>query len=784
MKQERKNMNKKLTIGVLIGNANSPYTKALMKGIYNAAEKMDVNIIFFLGVHMTSYFREYLGTGTENQYDYQYNVVYDYVRLSDVDGLIISYGSLGIFLEDNNKERFIDKFRDIPYVLIEERDEKHMGSSIISDNYMGMYQIVEHLVCVHNCRRLCLVAGPDTNTDAEEREQAFRDVLKKYGIDFSDDMIAKGDFSQCCGRQIGELLDRIPDADALVCANDVMADTAYKECTKRNLIVGKDIAITGYDDWEKAESMLPPLTTVLQSGMDMGYESIVQIIALCNGNPPVEMKAKTVVKIRSSCGCKNSAGYHFREAASVEELATEDYIKSVVEELCQKALYAHADDDIRMRVIAKMSHVLKICTDMYQSLDISQIDKKEVMDSISELFCGKCSAYLSITAMADGINEYVRHISAREYDEKRLRVAAEMSGMLQQYIQSCAIMQSNAIEEQYEQDTIFVPLISQDMLSHIEDEEEFYKALMYILNVLHVKSAYLYVLDQARKHYYGENWECPDSLNLAAYLEDGNSVSFAREAQPLITKEKGMVCNLASERKRMMTALNLFLGEEQYGVLLVEIEPKDMLLMHLVSMQISGVLNFYNLYKQQIQMQKRLESLVSEVNEKNQILGYISTYDELTGVLNRRGFMEKAIQFIHSEENNAGILVIADLDHLKEINDGFGHVEGDYAIRSAAAVLKQVFGEEVLVARIGGDEFAVMMSCEQPEEGDIYLQNIKEACKALNATSDKEFYVEISAGYTVFQCDPSVDFNHILSNSDKMLYKAKQFRRKSVRKEN
>ena len=62
--------NERLTIGVLIGNANSPHAKTLMKGIYDVAKKMDVNVIFFLGVHMTSYVREYLGEGTDKRYDY------------------------------------------------------------------------------------------------------------------------------------------------------------------------------------------------------------------------------------------------------------------------------------------------------------------------------------------------------------------------------------------------------------------------------------------------------------------------------------------------------------------------------------------------------------------------------------------------------------------------------------------------------------------------------------------------------------------------------------------
>jgi len=775
-------MEKKLTIGVMIGNANSPHTKTLMRGIYDAAEEMDINVIFFLGVHMISYFRGYLGTGTENRYDYQYNVVYDYAHLSDVDGLIISYGSLGIFLEDKNKEHFLDRFRDIPYVLVEERDEKHLGSSIISDNYKGMYQIVEHLICVHNCQKLCFVSGPDNNTDAEEREKAFRDALAAHGRSFSETMYAKGDYSQCCGAQIGELLDRNPDADALVCANDVMADTAYQVCTKRNLVVGKDIAVTGYDDWEIAGSMLPPLTTVLQNELDMGYESVKQIIALCSGQPIVEVKAEAVIKIRESCGCRMTSEYHFKTVVSEDELADDEYIESVIKEFCEKTLQSQISNEIRKSVFIQMSNILKLCTNMYYSADILSVDSSKLMDCINELFCGKCSPYISVTGLVNGINEYVKHLFLRKNDKKRMQAATQISGMLQQYIQSCVITQGNTKEDQYEQDTMFIPLISRDMISYIDDEKEFYKAPMYILNVLRVKSAYLYMFDYPSKHIYGQKWRCPDGLYLVSYLENGESVAFEKEDRPYISKKTGMVANFADDRKRMMTVLNLFLGEEQYGVLMVEIDPKDMLLMHLVSMQISSALNFYYLYQKQMRMQKRLETLIHEVNEKNKILGFISANDELTGILNRRGFMEKAMEFIDDVKRNDAVLFIADLDHLKEINDSFGHVAGDFALRTAADILQNVLGTEGMVARIGGDEFVALMPYDYRMDVDVYIQRIKNAQNVLNRDSKKEFYIELSVGYTIFRCDASVDFNDILSRSDEVLYEKKQTRRESVRK--
>ena len=65
---------------------------------------------------------------------------------------------------------------------------------------------------------------------------------------------------------------------------------------------------------------------------------------------------------------------------------------------------------------------------------------------------------------------------------------------------------------------------------------------------------------------------------------------------------------------------------------------------------------------------------------------------------------------------------------------------------------------------------------------ELLVNRIKMACEEVNASSGKEFYVELSVGYTMFTCDSTVDFEAILSNSDKMLYEAKKVRRASVKK--
>lgn len=775
-------MKKRYTIGVIIGNANSPHTRTLMRGISDAGKKMNVNVIFFLGVHMASYYYEYFEENMDENHDFQYNVVYDYASIADVDGLIIAYGSLCPFLEDKNKAHFLERFKGIPYVLVEDRDESKIGSSVISDNYNGVYRIVEHLVVDHGYKEFLFLSGPKDNTDAMERERAFRDVLYKYNIPFDEDHYAQGDFSQCCDKQIGEILDRHPNADALVCANDVMAETAYRECAARNLKVGKDIAITGYDDWDMAESMTPPLTTVLQNEVDMGYMCVKSIIDLCDGNEPKEEIVPAIVKIRSSCGCALESKYNFPAAIWEDGVISKHYFEKVADIISRKALVSNASEDKREMVKSYLLQLLDLNRGIYEDPERYKIDVKVIRSYVNEMMTGECGVYISPSTLVEAINAYIKNLSKMEGHEERNTVLLELAGVILKCVQTSLLKRHEDEEGKYEQDTMFIPLISKEMLYKMNDETAFYEAPMKILKGLHAKSAYLYVLENPQEHRYGGKWECYERLQLASYLEGDKIVSYDSKDRPIVTNEAGMAAHFDSQRERIITGFNLFQGRYQYGIFLVEIDTSHMLLMHLVSMQISSSIDFFYMYQRQMHMQKELESLVEEINEKNKILAFISEYDELTGILNRRGFMERAMDFCRMSGTKRGVLLIADLDHLKEINDCFGHVEGDFAIQSAAHILTKALGVDALIARIGGDEFVAMLPYESGLSGDTYIQHLKKTYDDFNKNSQKDFYVEMSAGYTVFVCEEDLDFENILANSDKMLYEAKQRRRSSIKK--
>ena len=193
------------------------------------------------------------------------------------------------------------------------------------------------------------------------------------------------------------------------------------------------------------------------------------------------------------------------------------------------------------------------------------------------------------------------------------------------------------------------------------------------------------------------------------------------------------------------------------------------------------MLRMYQMSKEQRRMQQKLEALVREVKEKNEVLNFLSESDALTGSLNRRGFMEKAVQMNRENAGKEIVILFADLDHLKEINDSFGHIEGDFAIRRCAEVLKSAVGDSGVTGRIGGDEFCAMLP-GNAGDGQRIREQVRRECDGFNSDSDKAYYVELSIGYHVIRCGSDLVISDVLKDADEALYEEKKKRRKSVKK--
>ncbi len=152
----------------------------------------------------------------------------------------------------------------------------------------------------------------------------------------------------------------------------------------------------------------------------------------------------------------------------------------------------------------------------------------------------------------------------------------------------------------------------------------------------------------------------------------------------------------------------------------------------------------------------------------------LSLSDELTGLYNRRGFFILAEQQIKiaARTRRGMLLVSADLDGLKGINDRFGHHEGDRALVDAAQILRQSFRESDIISRIGGDEFVVLVT-EKPEiNPDVLFRRLKENLEVYNSRVKRPLY--ISMGVATFDPQNPVSLNELLVQADKSMYRNKK----------
>ena len=160
------------------------------------------------------------------------------------------------------------------------------------------------------------------------------------------------------------------------------------------------------------------------------------------------------------------------------------------------------------------------------------------------------------------------------------------------------------------------------------------------------------------------------------------------------------------------------------------------------------------------------------------LLQQLSFNDELTGLLNRRGFLSMAQQQlkIAQREDWELVLLFADLDSLKNINDNFGHTEGDRALKSIATVLKKTFRTSDLIARLGGDEF-IVLALNAPAAG---VQKMKTRLKSnLDQHNSQNRYYQLSLSIGIAQFDPNheTSLESMIVEADNALYDTKRKKR-------
>ena len=301
------------TIALLTTGPIDPNNRAIWAGVdaaCAAASTPGVNLICYPGRLV----RSPVG------FEAQRNVIYRMLDEQTVDGLVVM-GGLNAWLTVEETCAFLKKFRPRPIVTTGIVLDEFPGVTV--DNYHGMYEVISHLVTAHQRSRIAFIRGQAGHQEADDRYQAYRDVLAHYNLPFDPDLVYQGDFKESGGiLGANTLLDeRKVQFDALVAASDNMAIGAMKTLQARGLRVPTDIAVAGLNGEEAGLVVDPPLTTAPLHFYEQAYQATQMVLSLLDGRDvPPKVILPTRMVVRQSCGCPDPLVTHAEAVPHVERL--------------------------------------------------------------------------------------------------------------------------------------------------------------------------------------------------------------------------------------------------------------------------------------------------------------------------------------------------------------------------------------------------------------------------------------------------------------------------------
>lgn len=171
-----------------------------------------------------------------------------------------------------------------------------------------------------------------------------------------------------------------------------------------------------------------------------------------------------------------------------------------------------------------------------------------------------------------------------------------------------------------------------------------------------------------------------------------------------------------------------------------------------------------------------IKLVLAEQKRVKDELKALALTDDLTGLNNRRGFYLLADQLlkIAYRTKNGMYLMYTDLDDFKNINDEYGHAEGDFALQTFARLLKENYRESDIIARIGGDEFVLLPVGTTKDGIDVIRNRFYTVLSNFNHTHDFPWILSATIGIAYFDPESPCSLEELLLQADHSLYQKKK----------
>ena len=727
-----------------------------------AAEKLDADLFIFPGKYIGL---EYLYAQFDAKYEYQYNSLFDVAARAGLDYLIVAIGTIAYACDDERKLEIMRSLGDTPKLCLAADLEGY--DTINFDNRTGIAQAVEYLAG-QGKKHIGMLAGDFHNNDCVERCEAYKETMERLGLEIGEGYIRECDISFKCEPQVRDYLDSVSGLDAIVCTNDEVAKVLYNELIARDIRIGCDIAVTGFDDLPYAAELEPPLASIKADAVEMGRCAVVKAVNYLSGREDNNHLVPTQFIPRNSSSSKGEL-YHAPE--TIFKGSREEIMNNLSSYLRERQVdSAGFDPDATLE---KFNDLLGFLEDNFIDKPADEDILMEAVRITNRFFTMDFMAInrlVRIYNLADGVFHWVVKRCHKDsviyfrrlYEYIYKRIANEL---LKDY---------RELQDGYIDRTHVNNIFIRDTLMFDRGSEDMYSSTLRRVSDIGGMTSYIYLLDEPVNHQVGMHFNADCDWYFKAYCYGHDTFAVPPAEQKLAAWQMFRNAHLP-DRRFTVVVTDLYSAELQYGIALIE--PKDTEFfcdLELLTYQLSSSMKTIGLLNMQ-------ESILADLHSRNMALDEMSKIDELTGIFNRRGFYLAAERLIKDTEAGTEMVVcFADMDNLKLVNDQYGHMEGDFSLRFLADSMLMIFGDGAVVGRMGGDEYAAiapLSSCGTPEE----IRARKDKLISDHAgKSGKPYKINMSMGLYTCVCENTYDLRAAIDKADDLLYAEKAKRKKEI----
>ena len=267
--------------------------------------------------------------------------------------------------------------------------------------------------------------------------------------------------------------------------------------------------------------------------------------------------------------------------------------------------------------------------------------------------------------------------------------------------------------------------------------------------------------------------DAPSLAILDRVMPDVDGIEICRRLREEKTESALHIILLTSLNRREDLLEGLEAGADDYLT-----KPLDA---HELRVRLQSAARILELQESLRQRVRELEEAIAERKVAEEALRNLSLTDQLTGLYNYRGFLNLAEHHAKTTRRSKqpSLLIYADMDGLKEINDRLGHRAGSEALAAVAEILRRTFRDVDIIARLGGDEFAILVPNVHKSETTKLLARLRSTLHSYNETSKRDFVVSLSIGSVEIDHDAEMTIEEQMARADEVMYLEKRGKKTS-----